>query len=335
MSEVKSKEYDPANPEATGVILNEPNDTYHANAAISHSKLTDFINRPAYFKGKHIDKLIPNGNSEALKLGSAIHVLILEGEQAFHEQYASIDVKLNWRSKADKYDSVCVLNDNLLDPLDQSTLLEVATGKKEDIEAFFADRPGRILIEPHEKELCFRLRDSVLSHPVASVLLAQGMPEVTFRSEVLDFRGYAVQCRPDWLSLEGCEHSEGEAYCADLKTIAALPQWNSQFWKRGYHRALPFYEKTMEAVVGAPVTKKWFWIVVEKEYPWATMVYGPSPEVYERGMAELGHAMPALTHALQHDDFRDEGHDRINLAELPDWLLTTSTKPGFRTEEMV
>lgn len=331
---MKSVDFDPANPNQTGCIIGEPNEVYHANPAISHSKLSEYIRRPAYFKGKYLDKVMDVGSTDALRLGAASHVLILEGRAEFEKQYFVQKEDFGWRKASDKMEACKTLNDLLFDPVDEDELVEVVQLKKDEILTFFDARPGKRVLSPTEMKMLDQAYDSVFSNPLAASLLQGGMPEVTFRSGEVPHLGYAVQCRPDYINVDGCDVSEGKPYCCDLKSIAALPQWNGQLWKRGYHRAYPFYEKTMQLAVGHQVTEKWFWIVFEKEYPFACFVYGPSPEVYQRGMDELGHAMPMLANAMHHDDFADEGHDRVNLAKLPDWMLTTSTKPGFWVEEM-
>lgn len=331
---MKSVDFDPNNPGQVGCILGEPNEVYHAHSAISHSKLSEFIRRPAYYKGKYLDKVIDVGSTDALRVGSAAHCLILEGKEEFLRQYVVQDEELGWRKAVDKMDACAKLNSYLNDPVSEEVLEEeVFPMRKDEILAYFDARPGRQTLTTKQAQEVAQAEISVNLNPLAVQLLSGGMSEVTFRSEVVPHLGYAVQCRPDKLNLEGCELTDGEPYCVDLKSIAQLPQWNSQFWKRGYHRAYPFYEKTMKLAVGHQISKRWFWVVFEKEYPFECFVYGPSPEVYLRGEAELNHAMPMLTNSLHHDDFRDEGHDRVNLAKIPDWMLEAPTKPGFWVEE--
>ena len=329
------KDYDPSNPNQTGCILNEPNDVYHANEAISHSKLSDFITRPALYKGKHIDKVIANGNSEALRLGSAIHAIVLEGPEVFDSEYIVIDDDLSWRSKADKFSSAHALNEALFEPLSTSQVEEVALGKKDEIIAYFAELPGRIVLPPAEMAIIEQAYKSVMEVELCRELLGAGCAEVVFRSEQIEL-GYQVQCRADWLNVDpglsaracellnadGFDYEAGAPYGVDLKTIMSLLTWSADFRKRHYYRAWPFYAKTMELSVGQNIVKEWFWITVEKEYPYFAMVRPPEPECWDVGMDEISWSMAALGECMKTGDWRDEAVRKVTRQGLPDYMLT-------------
>lgn len=70
-------------------ILTQTNEEYHAAAGVSRSALKwiSAPKTPAHFKAKFIDKLIPDEESPALRMGSIVHRCILEPDtmaDAFH-----------------------------------------------------------------------------------------------------------------------------------------------------------------------------------------------------------------------------------------------------------
>jgi len=321
--------------EREGCIIGEPNDCYHASDAISNTKLWEFHKRPALFFGKYVSKEVERKESAALLIGSALHTIVLEGQDAFDHEYCPSPEGLEWRSKAGKLEAAHALNDMLFEPRTVYEVEQVATGKREEIEAFFAQYPGRKILYPDQFEIVQKCHEALLAHPIASKLLASGLPEVVFRSPMTT-HGYRVQCRADWLNINGCEYTDGEPYGVDLKSIDDLSKWNNNFRKLGYYRAWPFYTKTMELTIGhADVVKRWFWIVVEKAYPFEVRVVTPSPECWQRGMDELGYDMPALANAIHHNDFADEGKDKVLLQQLPDWMLDAPVKAGIPAVETI
>ena len=67
--------------------MNESIQDYHANVAISHSKLECYRRRPALYYKKYIAKTLAQPDeSTAFRLGSAVHCAILE-EKEFAARY--------------------------------------------------------------------------------------------------------------------------------------------------------------------------------------------------------------------------------------------------------
>jgi hypothetical protein len=336
---MKSKDYNPQEQNATGCIIGEPNDVYHANAAISHSKLSDFIERPAKYYGRHITKELPGISTDALKMGNACHALILEGREVFERDFAVADLSLSWRSKADKLESCKVLNGYLLNPLADDDIAELATFKKEDIEAEFAQRPGRTLLTPEENQTVQKCYDSVYANPLARELLAEGLPEVVFRSEHKIENTFQVQCKCDWLNVasglsekaceilyaDGLYYEQGMPYGVDLKTIYDMTQWSREFVNRSYYRAWPYYAKVMDLAVGKQVVEEWFWIAVEKQFPYSTLVRPPSPECWDVGLSDISIALPKLAECIRTNDWRDDACKKVTRQHLPDYKMNMET----------
>ena len=63
-------------------IFTIPSEQYHAAAGVSNSALKWIRapKTPAHFKAKFIDKVIPDEESPALRIGSVLHRCVLEPE---------------------------------------------------------------------------------------------------------------------------------------------------------------------------------------------------------------------------------------------------------------
>lgn len=325
---MQPKVFDPNVGPSVGVSSGEPNGVYHANKAVSHSKLWTFHQRPAHYEGLYITGEMDKPESPAMRFGSAFHSLVLEGKEAFDAEFA-VAPELAFRSKSDKAHAVQVLNSFLLNPLPAASLDSLESAKKDEIESFFSELPGKTVLPLEDFELAEKLAEKVHGNQLATDLLSSGYPETVFRSQFSEKFGFAVQCRADWVNFDGCETSGGEPYMLDVKTIDDLSRWDAEFRKRGYYRAWPFYNKVMEAAVGEPVVKKCFWVVVEKNFPHAVRVYTPDETCWERGMAEIEADMLSLAHCLKHNDFSDPGKNSIMVQGLPEWLLRTEVTPGI------
>ncbi|MBV5333344.1 PD-(D/E)XK nuclease-like domain-containing protein, partial [bacterium] len=153
---------------------------YHANAAISHSKLECYRRRPALYFKKYVAKTLPQPEETgAFRLGSAVHCAVLE-EKEFASRYV------------------------LRPDCDRRT----KEGKIQFAE-FAAQHAGKTLLDADEMAQVVAMREAVAAHPLASQLLYDGQPEMTWRKEQPNALG-ALQCRTDWFSSFGCELTGGE-----------------------------------------------------------------------------------------------------------------------------
>jgi hypothetical protein len=327
---MKSQPYDPNNPNATGCILGEPNDVYHANKAVSHSKLWTFHKRPKDYEGRHITGELENPPKECLITGSASHSILLEPYKEFQANYACLRKELNWRKTIDKIDAIERYAAAKGVKMSKEEIEELAKKKREEIEVHFHLLPGRTILRPDQMDLIRRIRDNIRAHPEAGDMLKEGVGEVTFRSPMLKL-GYQVQSKFDWLNLKGCVHSEGRSFGADIKTIQSLTRWDSEKVRRGYYRAYPFYTKVQEISVGERIIKDWFFIVVEKEWPFSVMVKRPDQAMWDRGMREIDSDMKHLAKCLESGHFPDPGDGGITWDTLPDYMLSDRVpEPGIR-----
>jgi len=216
-------------------------------------------------------------------------------------------------------------------PINSDEAAELCSQPKEAITAHIQGLPGKTILTPEQFETIRSISARVQEHPEAGDLIKEGLPEVTFRSAPLKL-GYRVQCRFDWLNVNGCVHSEGRPYGFDLKTVSSLSRWNREFLNRGYYRSWPFYAKTQEISLGEAIIRDWFFVVAEKEWPHSVMVVRPSVECYDRGMAETTKDMQALADCIRNNHYPDPGDGGITMQQLPDWMLNDNVpSPGIHT----
>jgi exodeoxyribonuclease VIII len=238
----------------------ETNEQYHANEAISHSKLELFRRRPISYYRRFIAKTVARPEaSEAFRLGSAAHCAVLEPD-AFWARYALRPEGIDRRTKAGK----------------------------EEFAKFEAENIGKTVIDQGEAGSVREMTAAVNSHPLASQLLAAGSPELSWR--VSPVNSLALQCRTDWFNPAGCELSQGRPYVADLKTVESLDADAFRNFERacfsfGYHRQAGFYLPLITEITGSPVFD-FFFIAVEKVEPFGVGVYRLSDAAIARGQDE-------------------------------------------------
>ena len=240
------------------MITTESIEDYHANAALSHSKLETFRRRPALFFKKYIAKSLPQVEaSSAFRIGSAAHTAILEPGQ-YGWRYARKPDGIDRRTKDGK----------------------IAYA------AFEAENVGKIVISEDEHDQVSSMFDAVNLHKLASQLLSAGTAEVTWRTQ----GKMPLQCRTDWFNPDGCDLSDGRPYVADLKTVESLDDeafsnFEKSVFRYGYHRQAGFYSPLITEITGSPVFD-FFFIAVEKVEPFGVAVYQLSDDAVARGQDE-------------------------------------------------
>lgn len=306
----------------TGVCTGMPNAVYHSNTeAISLSKLKLFLESPEIYYGTYITGETPRKETDALRCGSAQHVFSLEGCEAFEREFAVLP-ELKWRSKADKAETIPLLNSALDEPLADSALEPLYLANKEEILAFFTDFPGRTHLVDNEMEVIKRVDAAIKEHPLAGPLLDAGVPEVTFRSGVSKELGFAVQCRADWINPVGCESSGGQPYLLDLKTVANLDRWERNFLDCGYWLQWPYYCNVMQAVCGERPAKLMFFVVAETQWPWRVRVRVPDSQDWQPALQEIERGFRGISYARKNNAWQEPGADLAQVQSLPAWKRT-------------
>lgn len=267
-------------------------EAYHANDAISHSKLECYRRRPALYWKKYVAKTLPKSEeTSAFRLGSAVHCAVLEPEE-FAGRYV------------------------LKPDLDRRT----KEGKAAFAE-FEAKHAGKTLLSADDWEQTEMMKNAVMSHPIASQLFADGMPEVTWRQQQANALG-ALQCRTDWFSSLGCELTDGEPYAVDIKTVESLDNDAFRNFERaafsyGYHRQAGFYLPLINEIFLKSVSRMYY-VAVEKCEPYGVAVYRLSDDAIARGQDENIADLIRLKHSLENNHWPNI-EPVIHHLGLPKW----------------
>lgn len=272
-------------------MIIESNSEYHANPAISHSKLEVFRRRPRLFQMRFVTKELPAPEaSSAFRIGSAAHAAILE-PTTFSSRYALKPEGIDRRTK----------------------------DGKAAWEAFATQHAGKDIIDADEWNQVNAMKVATDQHPIASQLLAQGTPELSWRVETGTI---ALQCRTDWFAHIGCELTGGRPYVADVKTIESLDSDAFRTFERscfgyGYHRQAGFYLPLITEVIGAPVFD-WFFIVVEKQAPYGVAVFRLDDQAIATGQDETLDDLRRLKVCLQNNEWPNVPNEITQLS-MPKW----------------
>ena len=270
----------------------ETNEQYHANEAISHSKLELFRRRPISYYRRFVAKTVARPDTtEAFRLGSAAHCAVLEPD-AFWARYALRPEGIDRRTKVGK----------------------------EEFARFESENIGKTVIDQGEAGSVREMAVAVQHHPLASQLLAAGSPELSWR--VAPAGGMALQCRTDWFNPAGCELSSGRPYVADLKTVESLDADAFRNFERacfnfGYHRQAGFYLPLITEIVGSPVFDFYF-IAVEKAEPYGCAVYRLSDAATARGHDETIGDLIRLQACIKDQQWPNLPNDLREIG-LPKW----------------
>ena len=270
----------------------ETNEQYHANDAISHSKLELFRRRPISYYRRFIARTVERPETtEAFRIGSAAHCAVLEPDQ-FWQRYALRPDGIDRRTK---------------------------DGKAAFAE-FEAANAGKVIIGKDDNDALCEMAVAVQLHPLASQLLAAGQPELSWR--VQPSGSLALQCRTDWFNSAGCELSQGRPYVADLKTVESLDSDAFRNFERacfnfGYHRQAGFYLPLITEIIGSPVFN-FFFIAVEKVEPYGVAVYRLSDAATARGHDETITDLLRLQNCIKSEQWPNLPPDLREIG-LPKW----------------
>lgn len=267
------------------------NEQYHAAPGISNSGLSIIAERtPAHYKAslETVRTATP-----AMQAGSRLHSAVLEPE-LFTQLYAV----------APKFD------------------LRTNVGKA-DRDKWAAENPNRTAISGDEYSQSMFIADILHANSTVRELLRGGHNERSVFA--LDPEtGVTVKCRPD-----ADTRISGRRIITDLKTTErASPDdfmWSA--YRYGYFRQAPFYSDVCGWEGSEQTVDSFYFIAVEKEPPYAYIIYEAAPRFMQRGRdayrsalneyaqcvaTDLWPAYDTTTHTL---DLPEAIHKRMDMAD--------------------
>lgn len=283
----------------SGVYKNLTNEEYHSGAGVSKSGLTLIGKSPLHYWSAYLDpEREPRKETDAMKLGTAIHSAILEPDL-----FAS--------------DYVVVPNDA---PRKPTSVQRNAKKPSDDTiaaiefwDAFNADNEGRVIIDIDDYETCTSIQRQVRRHPAAIALLGTGEAETSVYW-IDNETGVLCKCRPDWMNYQA-------NVIVDVKSAedASPIAFQRSIFNYEYHVQAAWYIDGVTAATGhAP--KAFIFGVFEKSRPHAAAFYYADQEMIDLGRRIYRERLAIYANCLQTN--RWPGYpDTLQAISLPMWAL--------------
>jgi hypothetical protein len=277
-----------------GIFLDEPAADYHrtvlGEANNSGLKVIDERTPAHYFQWVQ-DRNKPKTPDEEFKeqqhfrVGRIVHSAILEPDK-FNEHYVEMPYFGKMQSSTNR-----AIRDEWLKSLP----------------------PGTSVVEEGEKKLAMAMRDAVLRHKTARLIIEGGRPEVTLRW--IDKRtGLLCKARADWW------HEELQ-FAMDLKSTedASPIEFGRSVARYGYHRQHCHYSSGFSA--NDRPLRNYLLLPVEKPKPHAVGVYHIDAAAEERGFQILHRSMDKLAECMRTGRWPAYS-DNIEVLTLPGWAYS-------------
>ena len=174
-----------------------------------------------------------------------------------------------------------------------------------------AEHAGRTVLKAEQAELVHGMADAIAANPFAKAALSYGLAEPTLAWRDAE-TGVWCRARPDFLP-------SARTHIPDLKTaIDGSPDGFARaIANYGYHQSAAHYLDGIEAVFGErPAT--FFFVVVEKEAPFAVSLYQLPEEDIERGRVLNRAALRRFAECLTSGQWPGYATD-VRPVRLPAW----------------
>jgi len=246
-----------------GIYSHITNNEYHSSPGISKSGVCELLKSPAHYYSRYLDpERVRSQETEAMKIGSAAHKIILEPDSFFVE----FDVLP---------DAVAALNKNTK----EYKAYVSATRER-----------GKTPLSPDDFKKIEKMAGSVRLHPSAGLLTTGGKAEQSMYWIDPD-TGVLCKCRPDyWIP--------GLAL-PDIKTTADARQ--DEFAKScaryDYHIQAAFYSDGVRVLTGESLPMPF--IAVEKDSPFAIGVYNIDDPYLSKAQSDYKRALETFARCLE------------------------------------
>lgn len=232
-----------------------PNEEYHSEyrSYLSSSDLRRILRSPAHYRAPQAP------SSPAQEFGSLVHTFVLEPNlsEARYRARAEVD----GRTKEGK--SVRAREASL-------QRLLIAASAQQNLQ----------FVTRRDYDAAVSIASAVRSHLGCASILAGGVAEVAGICD--DFNGIAARIKPDYrtdghiIDLKTCQDGRSDAFSRSVMTY-------------GYAVQASWYCDIAEAIDGKK--RKFYWVAVEKDAPFAVAVYEASDAMLEYGRAQYRKAI--------------------------------------------
>lgn len=267
---------------------------YHAIKALSNSSLSVLKRSPTEFYKRFITGEMKGQESDAMLLGSAVHMLALEPER-FDAQYVVLDGPINKSLDPPK-------------PYGRDT-------KKfaQWLDAEMALQTRKVLVR-EEFANSLAIAKAFQAHPTIAAIMAS-RAEKLFESEYameyeIDNGTVDLKCKIDFVC-------PAERLIIDLKTTSdpSPCAWSWSAEDFGYHRQAAIYSDAMEAKYGEPF--RFLFGVVRSKEPYEAAVYELDAESIRRGRIEYEALMEEYIDRKASNDWLSEWQRGVFSINVP------------------
>lgn len=255
-------------------------DYFKDHGRISNSALSLLKRSPELYHRRYIAGVWDDEETDAMKLGSLVHCLVLE-KHTLDERYA-IAPKVDRRTKKGK-----------------------ATWA-----GFVADSQGKTLVDQEQfDEACIMAANIEKHEAVAPLLSIDYYAEHVIKFE---FEGLLAKCKQDYLAKSG-------QVVLDIKTTkdASPEEFARSVAVYGYHRQAAFYRHAVEQTFG--VVPRFVFACVQSSDPYLVACYELDEAAIDVGRIELCGLVEELNQRHASNDWSSEFTKGINVLSLPRW----------------
>ena len=263
---------------APGIYPDISNQDYHKLPYVSNSMLSKINKCPAA-------AWVKSESTDYFTLGSATHSLILEGPQAFSESFCVVP-QCDRRTKEGKM----------------------------VYEQFELANEGKDIISADDYNSIVGMRESVMSHPFSSTLLAQGVSEQSVIWEDAETE-ILCKCRPDRIP------AGDKGVLVDLKTTqdAGERAFTRSCVSYGYAMQAAFYLDGVTAATGKQFDAFAF-VVVEKTEPYRVECYLLDSDFIAWGRREYRRLLEIYRQCKTENSFPNYQSPTLNIIFKPNYL---------------
>ena len=177
-----------------------------------------------------------------------------------------------------------------------------------DWEASLATQQGIQFVSRADYDAAVSIASAVRTHLGCVSILSGGLAEVSGTAD--DFNGIAARIRPDYLTdehiidLKTCQDGRSDAFSRSIMTF-------------GYAIQASWYCDIAQAIDGKK--RKFYWVAVEKDAPFAVAVYEASDAMLEYGRAQYKKAIE-LYRECAAMDLWPAYSQQVQTLDLPAWI---------------
>ena len=303
----------------SGLRRDLPFDAYLNSPGISSSQLkTLALATPMDYWYQHRSGLCQRIETPAMQLGTLVHCLVLEGEDAFHRRYCR-------KIKADDFPDALRTVEQLRNTC-RDLDLPVSGSKRELIARLAKHAPGvqvydtlaenqkgvrQRIVNADLYDTACAIATQVGRHEAAARLLETGEPEVSCYG-VNEASELAIRCRCDWLRI-------ANGIVLDLKTTKSVAsgEFSRTFYRLGYHLQEALYTDCLRS--NKVKVRAFAFLAVQTEPPHHVRLFCQDEESRALANKQYNQSMCRLADCIAHDQWPGYGKD-IETLVMPNWI---------------